>query len=130
MTAQDIDGKAIAATIREELTNKLSTLPSSITTRPGLAVMLVGSRKDSQTYVRMKQKACADCGMESVLAEYPDGENVKEETLLEKIREWNADEKVNGILVQLPLPTHISEEKILREVDPEKVSDLLDILLL
>ncbi|KAL3775521.1 hypothetical protein ACHAWO_005539 [Cyclotella atomus] len=123
MTAQDIDGKAIAATIREELTNKLSTLPSSITTRPGLAVMLVGSRKDSQTYVRMKQKACADCGMESVLAEYPDGENVKEETLLEKIREWNADEKVNGILVQLPLPTHISEEKILREVDPEKDVD-------
>lgn len=84
--------------------------------------MLVGSRKDSQTYVRMKQKACADCGMESVLAEYPDGENVKEETLLEKIREWNEDKMVNGILVQLPLPKHISEEKILREVDPEKVS--------
>jgi 5,10-methylene-tetrahydrofolate dehydrogenase/methenyl tetrahydrofolate cyclohydrolase len=122
MTAQDIDGKAIAATIRQELTTKLSSLPPAITSRPGLAVMLVGSRKDSQTYVRMKQKACADCGMESVLAEYPDGENVKEETLLEKIREWNEDKKVNGILVQLPLPKHISEEKILREVDPEKVS--------
>lgn len=87
--------------------------------------MLVGSRKDSQTYVRMKQKACADCGMTSFLKEYPNGDEVKEETLLKQIREWNADESVHGILVQLPLPKHISEEKILREVLPEKVSVVL-----
>lgn len=84
--------------------------------------MLVGSRKDSQTYVRMKQKACADCGMESFLKEYLNGDEVKEETLLEQIRKWNQDEKVHGILVQLPLPVHINEEKILMEVLPEKVS--------
>jgi hypothetical protein len=124
MTAKDIDGKSIAATIREELANKLSSLPPNVTTRPGLAVMLVGSRKDSQTYVRMKQKACADCGMESFLEEYPNGEEVTEETLLAKIREWNEDDKVHGILVQLPLPHHISEEKILREVDAKKVCSI------
>ena len=123
MTANVIDGKAIAATIRAELTNKLSSLPSDIKSRPGLAVMLVGSRKDSQTYVRMKQKACADCGMESFLEEYPNGEEVTEDTLLTKIQEWNQDDKVHGILVQLPLPKHISEEKILREVDPKKDVD-------
>ena len=122
MTAKDIDGKAIAATIRAELTNNLSSLPPDVTTRPGLAVMLVGSRKDSQTYVRMKRKACEECGMTSLLEEYPNGEDVTEEELLGKIREWNDDEKIHGILVQLPLPEHIKEDKILMEIDPEKVS--------
>jgi 5,10-methylene-tetrahydrofolate dehydrogenase/methenyl tetrahydrofolate cyclohydrolase len=121
MTAQDIDGKSIAATIRSELAAELSSLPSGSTSRPGLAVMLVGSRKDSQTYVRMKQKACSDCGMVSFLQEYPNGEEVEEEMLLKKIREWNEDEKVHGILVQLPLPEKISEERILKAVDPKKV---------
>lgn len=121
MTANDINGKSIAASIREELANKLASLPPNISSRPGLAVMLVGSRTDSQTYVRMKQKACGDCGMDSFLAEYKNGDEVEEETLLEKIREWNTDTKVNGILVQLPLPKHINEERILREIDPSKV---------
>jgi 5,10-methylene-tetrahydrofolate dehydrogenase/methenyl tetrahydrofolate cyclohydrolase len=124
MTAQDIDGKSIAESIRTDLASKLSSLPSD-TCPPGLAVMLVGSRKDSQTYVRMKQKACSDAGMVSFLEEYPDGEGVTEEVLLGKIREWNEDEKVHGILVQLPLPKHICEEKILGEVDPKKVSELV-----
>ena len=65
---------------------------------------------------------CEECGMTSLLEEYPNGEEVTEETLLGKIREWNADDKIHGILVQLPLPEHIIEEKILAEIDPEKVS--------
>ena len=124
MTAKDINGKSIAASIREELADKLSSLPPDMSSRPGLAVMLVGSRTDSQTYVRMKQKACGDCGMDSFLEEYANGEEVEEETLLEKIREWNTDTKVHGILVQLPLPKHVNEERILREIDPSKVSNI------
>lgn len=124
MTAKDIDGKAIAAAVRSELTEKLASLSlDDDATKPGLAVMLVGERKDSQTYVRMKQKACADCGMDSFLSEYKDVDAVTEEILLAKIAEWNDDPKVHGILVQLPLPAKIDEAKILQAVKPEKDVD-------
>eukprot|EP00579_Thalassiosira_antarctica_P015818 CAMPEP_0201942970 /NCGR_PEP_ID=MMETSP0903-20130614/50096_1 /ASSEMBLY_ACC=CAM_ASM_000552 /TAXON_ID=420261 /ORGANISM="Thalassiosira antarctica, Strain CCMP982" /LENGTH=284 /DNA_ID=CAMNT_0048485521 /DNA_START=206 /DNA_END=1057 /DNA_ORIENTATION=+ len=119
---QTIDGKSIALTVRSELTQKLSHLTPN-DSRPGLAVMLVGNRKDSQTYVRMKQKACADCGMVSFLEKYEDVEAVTEEMLLAKIHEWNEDVKVHGILVQLPLPQTIDEAKILKAVLPEKDVD-------
>merc|ERR1719203_8869 len=120
---KDIDGKSIAATVRAELAQKISTLTST-DSKPGLAVMLVGSRKDSQTYVRMKQKACADCGMASFLQEYKnENDDVTEEELLAQIAEWNADDKVHGILVQLPLPSKIDEAKILKAVDPLKDVD-------
>ena len=119
---KDIDGKSIAATVRSELTSKLSSL-SLDDSKPGLAVMLVGERKDSQTYVRMKQKACADCGMDSFLEEYKNVDEVTEEILLKKIEEWNADGKVHGILVQLPLPSKINEATILKAVKPEKDVD-------
>lgn len=85
--------------------------------------MLVGNRTDSQTYVRMKQKACADCGMLSFLAEYKDVDAVTEELLLETIQAWNVDPKVHGILIQLPLPANIHESKILGAVDPSKDVD-------
>jgi len=119
---KDIDGKSIAAAVREELAQKLSSIPEG-DSRPGLAVMLVGQRKDSQTYVRMKQKACSDCGMLSFLEEYPNVEEVTEEVLLAKIAEWNDDPKVHGILVQLPLPEKIDEATILNAVKPEKDVD-------
>ncbi|KAL9190438.1 hypothetical protein ACHAXT_007649 [Thalassiosira profunda] len=117
-----IDGKSIAAAVRSELADKLSGR-SLTDSKPGLAVMLVGTRKDSQTYVRMKQKACADCGMDSFLETYEDVEAVTEEVLLAKIREWNDDERVHGILVQLPLPEKIDEGTILEAVKPEKDVD-------
>ncbi|KAL7527581.1 hypothetical protein ACHAXR_003113, partial [Thalassiosira sp. AJA248-18] len=101
---------------------KLSSL-SLTDSKPGLAVMLVGERKDSQTYVRMKQKACAECGMDSFLEEYKDVEAVTEEALLTKINEWNNDPKVHGILVQLPLPQKIDEATILKAVNPSKDVD-------
>jgi len=121
MSGKDIDGKAIAAAVRAELTEKLASITKD--TKPGLAVMLVGERKDSQTYVRMKQKACADCGMDSFLSKYEDVDAVTEEILLKQIKEWNEDPKVHGILVQLPLPPKINEATILKAVLPEKDVD-------
>jgi 5,10-methylene-tetrahydrofolate dehydrogenase/methenyl tetrahydrofolate cyclohydrolase len=98
-----IDGKAIAAQIRTELKSRVSTLPNP----PGLAVILVGARRDSQTYVRMKKKACEEVGIQSFGFDYP--ATVTEEELLHKIQELNSDPNVHGILVQLPLPESINE---------------------
>ncbi len=85
--------------------------------------MLVGNRTDSQTYVRMKQKACADCGMVSFLREFKDASTISEETMLETIHAWNADDTIHGILIQLPLPSNINEAKILSAVQPSKDVD-------
>ncbi len=117
-TSKDIDGKAIAAQIRIELKTQVSGLT---TPTPGLAVILVGSRRDSQTYVRMKKKACEEVGIASFGFDYPD--TVTEVELLSKIEELNKDDKVHGILVQLPLPSHINENKIIEAVDPSKDVD-------
>lgn len=117
MTGQDIDGKEIAATIRKELKEKVATMHHV----PGLAVILVGSRRDSQTYVRMKKKACEECGISSFGFDYP--ETVTESELLLKIQELNNDDKVHGILVQLPLPAHINENNIIEAVHPSKDVD-------
>jgi 5,10-methylene-tetrahydrofolate dehydrogenase/methenyl tetrahydrofolate cyclohydrolase len=132
-----IDGKAIADAIRSEIALELlsSHPPGGDANvggggggggggRPGLAVMLVGSRKDSATYVRMKQKACADAGMASYLEHYPDvDDDVTEDVLVDRIRRWNDDDDVHGILVQLPLPPSIDERRVLSSVDPEKDVD-------
>merc|ERR1719203_1093250 len=120
---KDIDGKSIAATVRAELAQKISTLTST-DSKPGLAVMLVGARKDSQTYVRMKQKACADCGMSSFLKKYENVDDADlEEQLVAQIEKWNADDKVHGILVQLPLPEKVDEARVLKAVAPAKDVD-------
>lgn len=112
-----IDGKAIAATIREEIKTEVSTMK----TKPGLAVVIVGERKDSQTYVRMKRKACEEVGIESFHAEIP--ETATEKEVLDVVKKFNADERVHGILVQLPLPKHMDEEKILAAISIEKDVD-------
>jgi len=117
MSSNDIDGKAIAAEIRLELKAKVSNLRSP----PGLSVILVGGRRDSQTYVRMKKKACEEVGIASFGFDYPD--TVSEDELLTKIQELNHDEKVHGILVQLPLPSHINENNIIEAVHPSKDVD-------
>eukprot|EP00555_Chaetoceros_dichaeta_P010488 CAMPEP_0198255220 /NCGR_PEP_ID=MMETSP1447-20131203/5383_1 /TAXON_ID=420782 /ORGANISM="Chaetoceros dichaeta, Strain CCMP1751" /LENGTH=310 /DNA_ID=CAMNT_0043941539 /DNA_START=332 /DNA_END=1264 /DNA_ORIENTATION=+ len=116
-TNNDINGKEIAAQIRAELKIKVATLP----TPPGLAVILVGSRRDSQTYVRMKKKACDEVGLTSFGFDYPD--TATETELLDKVHELNTDDRVHGILVQLPLPSHIDESKILLAVSPAKDVD-------
>lgn len=116
-SSKDIDGKEIAATIRKEIKERVSTMHDP----PGLAVILVGARRDSQTYVRMKKKACEECGIASFGFDFPD--TVTEDELLAKIRELNADEKVHGILVQLPLPKGINENNIIEAVHPSKDVD-------
>jgi 5,10-methylene-tetrahydrofolate dehydrogenase/methenyl tetrahydrofolate cyclohydrolase len=121
VTAQLIDGKAIAATIRAEIAEEVASLKEKFDVVPGLAAVLVGERKDSQTYVRMKKKACAEVGITSIGVDLPG--DVSQEELIAKVRELNADPAVDGILVQLPLPDHINEEAVLREIDITKDVD-------
>ena len=121
MTAQIIDGKAIAATIRGEIAKEVAKLKEEHGVAPGLAAVLVGERKDSQTYVRMKKKACAEVGIKSIGVDLP--ESVSQEELIARVRELNADPEVDGILVQLPLPDHINEEAVLAEIDITKDVD-------
>jgi len=117
MTATDIDGKAIAADIRASLKQELEKYESL----PGLATLLVGSRRDSQTYVDMKKKACVETGLASFGYQFP--QDVSEEEVLEKIAQLNNDKNVHGILVQLPLPKTLNETKILESISPEKDVD-------
>lgn len=113
-----IDGKAIAAEIRAEIRNDVSSLSSVI---PGLATVLVGERKDSATYVRMKIKACSECGMESIHRALP--ADATEGDIIAVVRALNEDPCVHGILVQLPLPDGINEENVLSEISIEKDVD-------
>ena len=101
-TAQVIDGKLVAKQIREEITAEVSRMKDAIGVVPGLAVILVGDRKDSATYVRNKKKACESVGIKSFEVNLP--ENATEQEVLKHISDFNDDPSVHGILVQLPLP--------------------------
>ncbi|KAL8533584.1 hypothetical protein ACS0TY_009838 [Phlomoides rotata] len=116
-----IDGKAVAQTIRSEIAAEVHRLFEAYKKVPGLAVVIVGKKKDSQTYVNMKRKACAEVGIKSFDLDLP--EEVSESELICKVHELNADPDVHGILVQLPLPKHINEEKILSEISLGKDVD-------
>jgi len=121
MTAKIIDGKAIAEDLRKEIAKGVEDLLKTGGIRPGLATVLVGENPASQTYVRMKGKACEEVGIASfghVLGE--DASQAEVEQLVEKL---NADPKVHGILVQLPLPAGLDEEAILRAISIEKDVD-------
>ncbi|XP_056170912.1 bifunctional protein FolD 2 isoform X1 [Syzygium oleosum] len=119
--AKIIDGKAIAQTIRSEIASEVSHLSQKYGKVPGLAVVIVGTRKDSQSYVSMKRKACAEVGITSFDVDLP--EQVSEAELIDKVYELNANPDVHGILVQLPLPKHINEEKVLSAISIEKDVD-------
>jgi 5,10-methylene-tetrahydrofolate dehydrogenase/methenyl tetrahydrofolate cyclohydrolase len=117
-----IDGKQIAEEIRGEIkekVEKMKTITNGNT--PGLAVVLVGERKDSQSYVRSKKKMCAEVGIRSEGTDLP--EDATEEEVLKVVRAYNADPNIHGILVQLPMPKHINEERVLKEVSYEKDVD-------
>ncbi len=118
--AELIDGKAIAAELREQISTDVEELMATGVT-PGLAVVLVGEDPASRVYVSMKEKACAATGIYSV--EHKLSTEVGEAELLELIAELNGDEKIDGILVQLPLPGHIDEAKVLEAVSPSKDVD-------
>jgi 5,10-methylene-tetrahydrofolate dehydrogenase/methenyl tetrahydrofolate cyclohydrolase len=121
MPAQLIDGKAIAATIRNEIKAEVEAMQAKYGRAPGLATVLVGERKDSQTYVRMKKKACAEVGIASFSHDLPD--DVSQAELLKLVQDLNANPEVHGILVQLPLPDHIDDEEILEAISLEKDVD-------
>jgi methylenetetrahydrofolate dehydrogenase (NADP+) / methenyltetrahydrofolate cyclohydrolase len=121
MTAQLIDGTAIAQKVRDEVKEKVAKRLAEGKSQPGLATVLVGARIDSATYVSMKQKACAELGMTSY--HHPLPADITQEDLEKLIKELNADPKVNGILVQLPLPDHLDEERVLQLISIEKDVD-------
>lgn len=121
MTAQLIDGTAIAQKVRDNVKEKVAKRLAEGKSQPGLATVLVGARIDSATYVNMKQKACAELGMTSF--HHPLPADVTQEDLEKLIKELNADPKVNGILVQLPLPDHLDEERVLQLISIEKDVD-------
>ena len=116
-----IDGKKEAAELREELKKKVAELKSKYNTVPGLTVILVGEDPASKIYVKNKEKFAKEIGMNSEVARYPT--DLEEKILLDKIKELNKDEKVSGILVQLPLPKQIDKRKVIEAIDPEKDVD-------
>ena len=116
-----IDGKKIAAELREELKKEVSELKSKYNKVPGLTVILIGDMAPSQIYVRMKEKAANEVGLKSEVIRYT-GE-VEEKIVLNKIDELNKDESVSGILVQLPLPKHIDKQKVIEAILPSKDVD-------
>jgi methylenetetrahydrofolate dehydrogenase (NADP+) / methenyltetrahydrofolate cyclohydrolase len=121
MTATLIDGKAIAGRIRAEISERVQQLIAQRGMRPGLAAVLVGDNPASHTYVKMKRKACAEVGIESFSFELPG--DIAQHDLERLIRELNARKDVHGILVQLPLPSHLSEEHVLSQIDIDKDVD-------
>ncbi|GIU17547.1 bifunctional methylenetetrahydrofolate dehydrogenase/methenyltetrahydrofolate cyclohydrolase FolD [Shewanella sp. MBTL60-007] len=121
MTAQNIDGKAIAQSIRTQLKDKVTARKEAGKRVPGLAVILVGADPASQVYVGSKRKACEEVGF--ISRSYDLDSSTSEEALLSLIDECNEDPSIDGILVQLPLPEHIEESKVIERIRPDKDVD-------
>ena len=116
-----IDGKKTAADLREKLKKEIAELKSTYNTVPGLTVILVGEDPASKIYVKNKEKFAKEIGMNSEVIKYP--ADLKEKELLNKINELNKDDKISGILVQLPLPKHIDKRKVIETIDHTKDVD-------
>lgn len=118
---QLIDGKATAAQIKAEIAEEVKEIVAKGGKRPHLAAILVGHDGGSETYVKNKVIACEACGFKSTLIRFED--NITEEELLSKVKELNEDDDVDGYIVQLPLPKHINEQKIIMAIDYRKDVD-------
>ena len=116
-----LDGKATAAAIRAEIKQEVEDIVANGGRRPSLTAILVGNNPASKTYVANKEKACADAGFTSKVIRLP--EETGEEELLETIHSINEDPAVDGLIVQLPLPRHIDEQKVIAAIDPSKDVD-------
>ena len=116
-----IDGKKISAVLREKLKEKVSKLKSTYNAVPGLTVILVGEDPPSKIYVKNKEKSAIEVGINSEVIRYQD--NVEEKVVLNKIKELNENDKVSGILVQLPLPKNINKKKVIETINPNKDVD-------
>ena len=121
MTAQLIDGKAIAEAVRQKVAEDVAAMVAAGLPKPGLATVLVGENPASQVYVSSKQKACAQAGMESFGFKLP--ATATQSEVEDLVRSLNADSKVNGILVKLPLPSGLDEERVLGAISIEKDVD-------
>lgn len=116
-----IDGKATAATIKAEIKQEVERMVASGAKRPHLAAILVGHDGGSETYVNNKVRACEECGFQSTLLRFED--DITEQQLLDEVQKLNTDASVDGFIVQLPLPRHISEQKIIEAIDYRKDVD-------
>ena len=121
MSAKIISGKDIAAEIKEELKKEVEELKASTGTVPGLVTILVGADPASISYVTAKGKTAKDLGFNSIQDDQ--SEDLAEDALLALIDKYNKDDSIHGILVQLPLPKHIDEKKVLNAIDPDKDVD-------
>jgi methylenetetrahydrofolate dehydrogenase (NADP+)/methenyltetrahydrofolate cyclohydrolase len=117
MSAQIIDGNAVAARVRERVASEVAAMPA----KPGLATILVGDDPASAVYVRMKREDSAEVGIESF--HHEPGGDVSADALADLIRSLNADERVHGILLQLPLPDHLPQDEFISLIDPAKDVD-------
>jgi len=122
MTAQILDGRALSANLRKDLRRDTAKLAAKHGRAPGLAVILVGEDPASQIYVRNKKKACVDVGIESDAFSQTLPAETSQQHLLGLIAELNTDPKVDGILVQMPVPEHIDPEAII-----EAITDSIDL---
>ena len=116
-----IDGKKVAAELRQELKKEVDELKIKHKKVPGLTVILVGELAPSKIYVKNKEKSANEVGLKSEVIRYPD--SVEEKIILDKINELNNDGSVSGILVQLPLPKHINKQKVIEAILPSKDVD-------
>ncbi len=116
-----IDGKKVSADIKEELTVKVAEKKEKYGKVPGLVTILVGENPASQSYVKMKGKACTEIGMFSIQENIDT--SITEQALLDLVNKYNGDDNIHGILVQLPLPKHIDENKIIEAISPKKDVD-------
>ncbi len=116
-----IDGKIISNEIKEELKVKTKKLMDEKGIQPGLAVLLVGEDPASQSYVKSKEKSCIELGYKSIVLRK--SSDISEEEVLNIVKDWNNDSTIHGILVQLPLPKHINENKVIMSISPMKDVD-------
>lgn len=121
MTSKIIDGRAVSASVRESIKAETAEFVAATGRAPGLAVILVGDNSASQVYVRNKHRACEEVGFLSRVYTLP--EETTEEELLVLLEKLNLDDEIHGILVQLPLPKHISEKAVILAIDPRKDVD-------
>lgn len=119
--ANIIDGKLVSSALRKQIKSEVGAFTENYKITPALAVILVGNNPASRVYVSNKHKACLEAGIRSIQIELPS--DTTEEELLAKIEALNTDNGVHGILVQLPLPSHISEDRIINAISPDKDVD-------
>ena len=118
MTAREIDGKDIAKNIKNNIYKNVEKLKNKFNFSPNITTIIVGTDKSSELYLKLRDKACSEVGIISNHLEFPD--NISEKEILEAINNLNNDEDVHGILIQLPLPGHISQVNLINEISPKK----------